>query len=75
MLGLHNVDEVLGDLGVNMPARVRAAHWLNPVDPAAYRGVAPRALARLAARGPTATDAAASPRPGSAHTPSSAAVP
>ena len=45
---LHNVDEVLDDLGANIPARVRALHWLNPVDPAAYRDVAPRVLARLA---------------------------
>jgi glycine/D-amino acid oxidase-like deaminating enzyme len=44
---LHNVDEVLADLGVNIPAPVRASHWLNPVDPAAYRGITPRVLARL----------------------------
>jgi len=44
---LHNVDEVLGDLGVNIGAAVRAWHWLMPVDPAAYRRVAPAVLARL----------------------------
>jgi hypothetical protein len=44
---LHNVDEVLADLRVNIPAPVRASHWLNPVDPAAYRGITPRVLARL----------------------------
>lgn len=44
---LHNVDEVLGDLGVNIPAGVRASHWLNPVDPAAYRAITPRVLSRL----------------------------
>ncbi|MGI5240767.1 flavin-containing monooxygenase [Dactylosporangium sp. CA-139066] len=44
---LHNLDEVLGDLGVNISAAVRASHWLNPVDPAAYRRVTPRVLARL----------------------------
>ncbi|MEJ2869874.1 NAD(P)/FAD-dependent oxidoreductase [Actinomycetospora sp. OC33-EN08] len=44
---LHNVDEVLGDLDLQIPARVRAAQWLNPVDPAAYRDVTPRLLARL----------------------------
>ena len=44
---LHNVDEVLGDLGVNISARVRASHWLMPVDPAAYRRVTPAVLARL----------------------------
>ena len=44
---LHNVDEVLGDLGVNISAAVRAWHWLMPVDPAAYRRVTPAVLARL----------------------------
>jgi cation diffusion facilitator CzcD-associated flavoprotein CzcO len=44
---MHNVDEVLGDLNVNVSARVRAWHWLMPVDPAAYRNVTPAVLARL----------------------------
>jgi len=44
---LHNVDEVLGDLGVNISARVRAWHWLMPVDPAAYRRIAPAVISRL----------------------------
>ncbi|MFC0107836.1 hypothetical protein [Kibdelosporangium aridum] len=38
---MHIVDEVLGDLGVNIPKRVRAAHWLNPINPAAYRRITP----------------------------------
>jgi hypothetical protein len=46
---LHNVDEVLGDLGVNIPWRVRAAHWLNPVNPRAYGRITPVVLARIAA--------------------------
>ena len=46
---MHNVDEVLGDLDLDIPSHVRASHWLNPIDPAAYRGVTPRLLARLAA--------------------------
>ena len=49
---MHNADEVLDDLGLNIPARVRASHWLNPVDPAAYRGVAPALLRRLASGRP-----------------------
>jgi cation diffusion facilitator CzcD-associated flavoprotein CzcO len=49
---MHNVDEVLGDLDLDIPARVRASHWLNPIDPAAYRGVTPALLARLAATAP-----------------------
>lgn len=46
---LHNVDEVLDDLGLNISKRVRASHWLNPVNPAAYRAVTPKLIARLAA--------------------------
>ena len=44
---LKNVDEVLDDLGLNIGRRVRAGHWLNPVDPAAYRAVTPALIARL----------------------------
>lgn len=44
---MHNVDEVLGDLELNIARRVRASHWLNPVDPAAYRGVTPALLRKL----------------------------
>jgi cation diffusion facilitator CzcD-associated flavoprotein CzcO len=44
---LHNVDEVLGDLGVNIGAAVRAWHWLMPVDPAAYRRITPAILGQL----------------------------
>jgi hypothetical protein len=43
---LKNVDEVLDDLGLNISRRVRASHWLNPVDPSAYQGVLPALLAR-----------------------------
>ena len=50
---LHNVDEVLGDLGVNISAAVRASHWLNPVDPAAYRRITPAVLKRLPPASPT----------------------
>jgi cation diffusion facilitator CzcD-associated flavoprotein CzcO len=44
---LHNVDEVLGDVGLQIPARIRAAQWLNPVDPAAYAGVTTALLRTL----------------------------
>jgi cation diffusion facilitator CzcD-associated flavoprotein CzcO len=46
---MHNVDEVLADLGVNISAAVRAWHWLMPVAPAAYRNIAPAVLGRLPA--------------------------
>ncbi|GAA0974566.1 NAD(P)/FAD-dependent oxidoreductase [Acrocarpospora macrocephala] len=44
---MHNVDEVLGDLDLNISAPVRASHWLNPINPAAYRRVTPTLLKRL----------------------------
>ena len=44
---MHNVDEVLGDLGVNVSPAVRALHWLGPIDPAAYRRITPAVLKRL----------------------------
>jgi cation diffusion facilitator CzcD-associated flavoprotein CzcO len=47
---MHNVDEVLGDLDLNISARTRAAHWLGPIKPKAYRKVAPKLAKRLAAR-------------------------
>jgi hypothetical protein len=56
---LHNVDEVLGDLGANISAAVRAWHWLMPVDPAAYRHITPTVLSRL----PRARTAAPAPEP------------
>lgn len=56
---LHNVDEVLGDLGLNIPARVRASHWLNPVDPTAYRDLTPRLVRSLPARAATPRSATA----------------
>jgi cation diffusion facilitator CzcD-associated flavoprotein CzcO len=46
---MHNVDEVLGDLDLNISAGVRAAHWINPINPAAYRRVTPALVQRLAA--------------------------
>lgn len=49
---MHNVDEVLGDLDLNIGATVRASHWLGAVDPAAYRRMAPLLLRRLPPSGP-----------------------
>ncbi|WP_280246289.1 flavin-containing monooxygenase [Nocardia abscessus] len=45
---LKNVDEVLDDVGIRIGRLRRAGQWLAPVDPAAYRKVTPRLLARLA---------------------------
>jgi hypothetical protein len=52
---LHNVDEVLGDLDLNISAGIRASHWLNPVNPAAYKRVTQTLIERLRS--------AATPRP------------
>ncbi|WP_370942232.1 flavin-containing monooxygenase [Amycolatopsis sp. cg5] len=47
---MKNIDEVLGDLGLQIGKPVRASHWLNPVSPAAYRKLTPQLLRRLADR-------------------------
>jgi cation diffusion facilitator CzcD-associated flavoprotein CzcO len=47
---MHNVDEVLGDLDLNISAGVRASHWINPINPAAYRRITPTLVQRLGAR-------------------------
>ncbi|MFJ6079919.1 flavin-containing monooxygenase [Streptomyces sp. NPDC092369] len=45
---MHNADEVLSDLDLDINPLIRAAHWLGPVDPAAYRRLTPILLKRLA---------------------------
>ena len=60
---MHNVDEVLADLDVNVPKLVRAAHWLNPVNPAAYRRVTPALLTRLPAPAPAVRVPGGAPAP------------
>ena len=52
---MHNVDEVLADIGLQISRRTRAAHWLNPISPAAYRDLTPALLAQLADEAPTKT--------------------
>jgi cation diffusion facilitator CzcD-associated flavoprotein CzcO len=59
---MHNVDEVLGDLDLNIKAPVRASHWLNPINPAAYRQITPALLQRLT---PAAAEPASAPEPAS----------
>jgi cation diffusion facilitator CzcD-associated flavoprotein CzcO len=46
---LHNVDEVLGDLDLDIPRRARFGQWFNPVNPSAYAGVTRRLVERLGA--------------------------
>ena len=68
---LHNVDEVLGDLGLNVSAAVRASHWLNPVNPTAYRKITPSVLERL----PRVESAPPASEPASAEPVKTEAVP
>ncbi|MFJ4783843.1 flavin-containing monooxygenase [Streptomyces sp. NPDC088794] len=53
---MHNADEVLGDLDLNINPLIRAAHWLGPVDPAAYRRLTPTLLKRLTPAEPGGRD-------------------
>jgi len=45
---MHNVDEVLNDLGLNIGRFTRARHWLEPVSPAAYAKVTAELQRKLA---------------------------
>ena len=53
---MHNIDEVLDELGLNLGRFARARQWLLPVDPRSYRKVTLRMLRRTAAtaHGPSA---------------------
>jgi cation diffusion facilitator CzcD-associated flavoprotein CzcO len=44
---MHQVDEMLTDLDLNVSAARRAGQWLLPVDPSAYRHVAGRLADRI----------------------------
>lgn len=44
---LHNIDDLLDDIGLNVGPAVRARQWLLPVDPAAYRYTLAALVARL----------------------------
>lgn len=48
---MHNIDEMLGDLGINVSAPTRALQWLLPVNPLAYRKLSARLEARYAPAG------------------------
>jgi cation diffusion facilitator CzcD-associated flavoprotein CzcO len=47
---LHNIDEILDDLDLNLSSVRRAQQWLGPVDPSAYRGVSAELQQRLSQR-------------------------
>ncbi|MEV1076386.1 flavin-containing monooxygenase [Micromonospora parva] len=45
---MHNIDEVLDELGLNLGSLTRARQWLFPVDPGSYRGVTAQMIRRTA---------------------------
>jgi len=52
---MHNVDEVLDEIGLNVGPTTRAKQWLLPINPSDYRGLTgklARRLAKTSADGP-----------------------
>ncbi|WP_125776725.1 flavin-containing monooxygenase [Antribacter gilvus] len=49
---LHNIDETLGDLGLDIGSAAKLKQWLLPVDPTAYRGMTARLRQRIVERAP-----------------------
>lgn len=47
---MHNIDEVLDDVGIDVGRLTKAAQWLLPINPKAYASVTPRLVAKLATR-------------------------
>ncbi|MBQ0905113.1 NAD(P)/FAD-dependent oxidoreductase [Micromonospora sp. U21] len=60
---MHNIDEVLDELGLNLGRLARARQWLLPVDPRSYRRVTPRMIRRTAGGGATGRVESAGVRP------------
>jgi Flavin-binding monooxygenase-like len=50
---MHNIDEVLGELGLNIGKGGRARQWLLPVNPKSYRKVAKKLKKRYQQSNPT----------------------
>jgi dimethylaniline monooxygenase (N-oxide forming) len=44
---IHNIDEMLSDLGTNVGPLTRARQWLIPVNPRSYRTITARAIRRI----------------------------
>lgn len=47
---VHQIDEVLGDVGLNVGAMTRFNQWLMPINPQAYTKITPKLARRIAAR-------------------------
>jgi hypothetical protein len=44
---MHNIDEVLGEVGLDVGRATKAVQWLLPVRPSSYRRVARRLQRRV----------------------------
>lgn len=44
---MHNIDETLADVGLDVPRRTKAAQWLLPPNPRSYRRITPKLAKRL----------------------------
>jgi cation diffusion facilitator CzcD-associated flavoprotein CzcO len=60
---MHNIDEVLDELGLNLGRPARFRQWLLPVDPRSYRKVAHRMIRRTAASAPAVAPPARDEQP------------
>jgi dimethylaniline monooxygenase (N-oxide forming) len=46
---MHNIDETLSDIGVDVGRLTRAKQWLLPVNPSNYRKITPKVAKRMGA--------------------------
>ena len=46
---MHNIDEVLGDVGVDVSGATKAKQWLLPLNPSDYKSLTPKLAKKLAA--------------------------
>jgi flavin-binding monooxygenase-like protein len=70
---MHNIDEMLQDLGLNISPAIRVREWLLPINPLAYGRLPTQLRERLAARGSAQPPFAATSAPQIAAQESSAA--
>jgi hypothetical protein len=70
---MHNIDEMLQDLGLNISPATRVREWLLPINPLAYGRLPTQLRERLTARGSARPPFAAPPGPQIAARESSAA--
>ncbi|MEL7027718.1 MAG: NAD(P)/FAD-dependent oxidoreductase [Pseudomonadota bacterium] len=47
---MHNIDELLDDMGMNLGRFAKLCQWLGPVKPSSYRHILPELTARLLQR-------------------------